>query len=139
MSFTFRNDFSRYLKRAKPALPDNLRSLIDDAVASGRITRVETGATTFRYPRWDGRKGQLVNSEEVRQHFPSFYAGRERAAQEASAKATQRRQEVKAMLAEGLGWREIAVLRGEGVEATRKLCQSLRRELIAPQGEGHPE
>jgi hypothetical protein len=52
--FEFSAAFQTYRARAKPSLPEDMRRLIDAAVAEGRVTKVPTGVSGLPGCFWDG-------------------------------------------------------------------------------------
>ena len=129
MSFSFRNDFTQYLRRATPSLPDDMRALIDEAVAAGRVTVVPQGASGAPWAKWDGQR--LVDDTPGSINTNHFFRARQAMLDRTSAKAAVRRAEISADVRAGFSFRAIAENRGEGVESTRKIVQAIQRQLAS--------
>lgn len=111
MIFTFRHEFDRYLKRVTPSLPDDMRRLIDEAVAAGRITRVPQGVSAIPYPVWSGKENALVEvnpKTAVMLNREAMMRGVKASIAKRQEKSANLREQIAAKVSEGLAVCQIA-------------------------------
>ncbi len=114
MSFSFSADFEGYLRRKAPRLSANVRRLIDEAVAAGRITKVPPCASGIPVPVWDDKTKQLVevNPKTAIERHREVMARGIKAAQTNKARAEKRKEAIIALAAQGKGVMQIAAETG---------------------------
>lgn len=129
--FEFSAAYQSYSTRAKPSLPEDMRRLIDAAVAEGRVTKVPTGVSGLPGCFWDGDaqngSGMLRPVEARGWREQARGAAGRKAVQKASVRSRQQRtDELTAQIArlhrQGLPVAEIA-------EAVGLTCRSVNRHL----------
>lgn len=126
MSFTFRRDFPRYLQRAKPTLPEDMRRLIDEAVADGRITRIPTGVSGIPAPVWCPNAKVLVNPIPRHGHKREALMRGVRASIVTRIKSGYKtRDEVHALAAQGMTSTDIVDCTGLSYETVRRHLRAI--------------
>ncbi len=125
----YSTDFGLYMRRATPSLDPDLRAMIDEAVAAGRVTRVPSGVSAFPLSKWNGKA--LTNDVTADLDPTPFYRARKMMLEKSARNAAARRREIRADVLAGMSYRQIAAKRGEGVESTRKIVQAIRRGIAA--------
>ena len=116
-------------KTTKAKICSETRQLIDQAVASGKITYVPVGVSGLGTPVWDGDTNRIIDPNLMNPNLHKFNRARLAAQAKSKRKAVQRRADIVHMIQKGLSYTEIATLRNEGVENTRKIVYQLKRDL----------
>lgn len=130
MSFTFRTDFDSYLTHKRPRLSPDVRRLIDEAVAAGRVTKVPAGVSGIPLPVWNAERGELAEVD------PKTAVEKHREAKDRTikvvamlkAEAAKRREQIVALAAEGMGVVKIAAVTGFDRKTVSKHLAAARAE-----------
>ena len=116
-------------KTTKAKICSETRQLIDQAVASGNITYVPVGVSGLGTPVWDGHTNRIIDPNLLNPNLHKFNRARIAAQNKSKQKAIQRRSHIAQLIQKGLSYTEIASLRSEGVENTRKIVYQVKRDL----------
>lgn len=126
---TFGRSFASY-RATKATICAATRQLIDTAIAAGKVTQIPVGVSGLPSPVWDNERSRIVDTKLINPNLHAYNKGRLNAQKHFQKQAALRRAEIAEMLSRGLHYKEIANLRGEGLESTRKICHEVKRGLV---------